>query len=133
LSVANIECSEFFSDAAARLLSQSIPHALGVSILMGLIKRPLDRMAARERAELYFAEHPGTSSAMRRPQLSQRCGTWVALLGPDLKNGIAGFGLTVEAALRAFDGQYLAHLRPTRRIRSKSPKFGEIPPSQFGH
>jgi len=90
-------------------------------------------MAPLERAELYFSAHPGTPSAVRRPQLSKRSGTWVALLGTDLKKGVAGFGLTVEAALRAFDSQYLARLSPTTKRRSRSPKFGEIPPCQFGH
>jgi len=128
-----IKAPECFSDAAARLLSESIARALGVSILMGLIKRPLDQMAPVERAELYFTAHPGSPSAVRRPQLSQRSGTWVALLGADLKNGIAGFGMTVEAALRAFDNQYVARLRPPMRRRRTPPRFGEIPPSQFGH
>ena len=117
---------------AARLLSESVARAVGVSVLMGLIKKALDQMAARERAELYFAAHPGSPSAVRRPKLSHRSGTWVALLGPDLKNGIAGFGSTVEAALRAFDSQYLAHLRPPPSTRMRSPKFGEIPPAGFG-
>jgi hypothetical protein len=34
------------------------------------------------------------------------------LLGPSVEEGIVGIGQTVEAALRAFDAQYLAGLRP---------------------
>jgi len=68
--------------------------------------------AAMERAQLYFAAHPGSPSAVRRPELSLRSGTWVAILGRDIENGIVGFGMTVEAALDAFDAQYRGALRP---------------------
>ena len=68
--------------------------------------------AALERAELYCVAHPGSPAAVRRPKLSQRSGTWVALLGPSLKDGIVGLGANVEGALRAFDAQYFATIRP---------------------
>jgi hypothetical protein len=68
--------------------------------------------ASLERAELYFAAHPGSPSAARRPQISVRSGTWIALLGQNIEEGIVGFGSSVEAALRAFDAQYLKALRP---------------------
>ena len=60
----------------------------------------------------YCASHPGSPSAVRRPQLFFRGDLWIALLGQSLKEGIVGIGPTVSAALRAFDGQYLARLRP---------------------
>jgi len=69
-------------------------------------------MAAMERLELYCAAHPGCPSAERRPQLLYRGQLWIALLGPSIEEGIVGIGPTVEAALRAFDAQYLAGLRP---------------------
>jgi len=69
-------------------------------------------LAALERMELYCAAHPGSPSAARRPQLLYRGQLWVALLGPSVEQGIVGIGQTVEAALRAFDAQYLAGLRP---------------------
>ena len=68
--------------------------------------------AARERAELYFAAHPRSPSAVRRPKLLRRSNVWVALLGKNIENGIVGFGPTVETALRAFDAQYVSALRP---------------------
>ena len=77
-----------------------------------IAKDILDSKAATERAELYFAAHPGSPAAARRPELSVRNGTWIALLGRSIEDGIVGFGATVEAALRAFDAQYLAALRP---------------------
>jgi len=67
-----------------------------------------------QRAALYFAAHPGSPSAVRRPRLSVRRGKWVALLGRNVKEGIAGVGSSVETALRAFDAQYLAFLRPPK-------------------
>jgi hypothetical protein len=74
--------------------------------------RDIDNKAALERAEMYYAEHPRSPSAVRRPKLSVRSGTWIALLGRSIHDGIAGFGPTVERALRAFDAQYLNTLRP---------------------
>jgi hypothetical protein len=70
-------------------------------------------MAAMERMELYCAAHPGSPSAARRPRLFLRSHLWIALMGPSVEEGIVGIGQTVEAALRAFDAQYLAGLRPT--------------------
>jgi hypothetical protein len=69
-------------------------------------------LAALERAELYYAAYPGGPAAVRRPRIFQRSGTWIALLGDDLPRGIAGFGPTVESALRAFDRRYLNALHP---------------------
>src|SRR5437899_3624651 len=67
---------------------------------------------AIERMERYCAAHPGSPSAARRPQLFLRSQLWIALLGPSVEEGIVGLGQTVDAALRAFDAQYLAGLRP---------------------
>ena len=56
--------------------------------------------------------HPRSPAAIRRPRLSIRGRTFVALLGPAIEEGIAGFGDTVQAALRAFDAQYSRALTP---------------------
>ena len=69
-------------------------------------------MAAMQRMELYCVAHPGSPSAGRRPRLFLRSRLWIALLGPSVEEGIVGIGPTVDAALRAFDAQYLAGLRP---------------------
>jgi hypothetical protein len=68
--------------------------------------------AAMEQMELYCAAHPGSPSAVRRPRLAFRSELWIAVLGPSIEEGIVGIGPTVAAALRAFDAQYLAGLRP---------------------
>jgi hypothetical protein len=81
------------------------------------MKKPTSLAAAMERAELYFTAHPGSPSAVRRPSLIPRSGTWVATLGKDFRESIVGLGATVEAALRAFDRQYLAALRPPETPR----------------
>jgi hypothetical protein len=82
--------------------------------------------AAMELMHHYCEAHPGSPAAVRRPQLFIRTGVWVALLGPSVEKGIVGIGATVEGALRAFDAQYLAGLRPPdevrRRRRTKSRK-----------
>src|ERR1044071_7249911 len=68
--------------------------------------------AAMEQMELYCDAHPGSPAAVRRPRLFVRGDLWVALLGPSVEEGIVGIGPTVTDALRAFDAQYLAGLRP---------------------
>jgi len=68
---------------------------------------------AMEQMELYCTAHAGSPSAIRRPRLFFRSDLWIALLGPSMEEGIVGIGPTVAAALRAFDTQYLAGLRPT--------------------
>ena len=68
--------------------------------------------AAMQRMELYCMAHPGSPSAVRRPRLLVRDAVWIALLGPSIEEGIAGFGNMVEAALRAFDAQYVRGLQP---------------------
>lgn len=69
----------------------------------------LDHVAARHRAELYCQLHPRSPSAVRSPKVFLKSGVWTALLGKNVRQGIAGFGPTVEAALSAFDRQYLSY------------------------
>ena len=76
----------------------------------------IDQIAASQRAELYYELHPGSPSAVRMPKLSARSGVWVALLGRSVADGIAGFGPTIETALRAFDKQYMNTLRPSAEV-----------------
>ena len=76
-----------------------------------------DATAAMEQMELYCEAHPGSPAAVRRPRLFVRGDLWIALLGPNVEEGIVGIGATVAAALRAFDAQYLAGLRPPAEMR----------------
>ena len=69
-------------------------------------------LSAMQEMERYCVAHPNSPVAIRHPQLSIRGRTFVALLGPAVEEGIAGFGDSVEAALRAFDVQYSRSLRP---------------------
>ena len=63
-----------------------------------------------DQMDSYCKAHPGNPSAVRRPQLLLRGQLWIALLGPNMEEGIVGIGPTIEAALRAFDTQYLTGL-----------------------
>lgn len=74
-------------------------------------------MVAMEQMELYCEAHPRSPSAVRQPRLFIRGELWIALLGPNVEGGIVGIGPTVTAALRAFDAQYLAGLRPPAGVR----------------
>ena|SRR5438093_748051 len=78
--------------------------------------------AAMEQMKRYCAAHPGSPSSVRRPQLFFRGELWIALLGPSVAEGIVGIGPTVPAALRAFDTQYLAGLRPSNEAVRSSTK-----------
>jgi hypothetical protein len=69
--------------------------------------------AAIEQMKHYCAAHPGSPSAVRGPQLFFRGELWIAVLGPSVEEGIVGIGPSIEAALRAFDAQYLVRLRPS--------------------
>ncbi|PZR86638.1 MAG: hypothetical protein DLM68_09470 [Hyphomicrobiales bacterium] len=60
----------------------------------------------------YFMRNPSSPAAVRRPHLYLEGATFVALLGPNVEEGIVGLGMTIEAAFRAFDFQYLKKLRP---------------------
>jgi hypothetical protein len=73
-------------------------------------------MVAMEQMELYCEAHPRSPSAVRQPRLFIRGDLWIALLGPNVEGGIVGIGPTVTAALRAFDAQYLAGLRPPAEV-----------------
>jgi hypothetical protein len=87
-------------------------------------------LAAIEQLELYCEAHPGSPTAVRSPRLFVRGELWIALLGPSVEEGIVGIGPTVTAALRAFDAQYLAGLRPpAKAIGNYRREFGRR--SQF--
>jgi hypothetical protein len=79
--------------------------------------------AAIEEMKYYCAAHPGSPSAVRRPELIIRGDLWIALLGPNMEEGIIGIGPTVAAALRAFDAQYLIALRPPNKQATQSTKL----------
>jgi hypothetical protein len=64
--------------------------------------------AAMEIMQHYCKVHPGSPVAVRGARLFIRTGVWVALLGGSVEEGIVGIGNSVEAALQAFDAQYLA-------------------------
>jgi hypothetical protein len=67
---------------------------------------------ATQEMERYCSAHPNSPAAIRHPRLSIRGRTFVALLGPSIEEGIAGFGDSVQAALRTFDLQYWRSLTP---------------------
>ena len=76
-------------------------------------RRIIDQtLMAMQEVERYCAAHPNSPVAIRHPRLSIRGRTFVALLGPAIEERIAGFGDSVEAALRAFDVQYSRSLTP---------------------
>jgi hypothetical protein len=88
----------------------------------GSRQSPDKARAAMERMELYCMAHPRSPTAVRRPRLFVRDAVWIALLGPSIEEGIAGFGNMVEAALRAFDAQYLRGLQPPENASNPSSR-----------
>lgn len=96
-------------------------------LMMNYEKRVRMREALKEMLR-YWDAHPTAPSATLRPQLSVRSGVWIVLLGPSISEGIAGFGYTVEAALRAFDTRYevLSHSAATKPSFASSTKVGPL-------
>jgi hypothetical protein len=82
---------------------------------------PKRRPDAAEQVAVYCGEHPRSPSAVRRPRVILRGHVWIALIGESVQRGIAGFGPTIQAALSAFDRQYLNALRPPVERRKASP------------
>ena len=78
-----------------------------ISTALNAYHRGEPTLVAREEMQSYCLAHPRSPTAVRRPQLSSRGDLWIALLGASVEKGIVGIGPNVEAALRAFDGQYL--------------------------
>jgi hypothetical protein len=69
-------------------------------------------LMAMQEMERYCTPHPNAPVSLRHPRLFLRGRTFVALLGPSIEEGIAGFGDTIQAALSAFDRQYSSSLTP---------------------
>jgi hypothetical protein len=84
-------------------------------------------VAAIEQTESYCRAHPSSPAAVRQPQLFFRGELWIAVLGPSVEEGIVGIGPTVAAALRAFDSQYLAGLRPAVETASQDGAMRRSP------
>jgi hypothetical protein len=76
------------------------------------VRAQREKRAIQDRIELYYAAHPGGAAAVRRPRITKQGEMWIVILGPNVTQGIVGIGNSVEGALRAFDTQYLNHLRP---------------------
>ena len=72
--------------------------------------RELEQLAALQRIDMYWEAHPGSPSATRRPRLLKRGRTWIALLGPNVRDGIVGRGPTIETALHFGQGEVTAVL-----------------------
>jgi len=79
-------------------------------------RSPDHTATALDQMKDYCGTRPESPSALRQPQLFFRGELWIALLGPNLEEGIVGIGPTVAAALRAFDAQYLGCVRLTRGL-----------------
>jgi len=71
------------------------------------------KQVAIDRMKAYLAAHPASPSAVRHPLLCKFGQMWTASLVSDPREGIAGVGPTVEAALTDFDAKYLGVLRPS--------------------
>jgi hypothetical protein len=86
------------------------------------MKRPLASVQPRqdpaEEVAIYCDKHPRSPSAVRRPKVMLRGDVWIALIGDTVQRGIAGFGPTIQAALGAFDRQYLNALRPPSEAKA---------------
>lgn len=58
-------------------------------------------------------------SVLFAPKLMADGDQWMALYGPDLALGVAGFGVTPDAAMRAFDQAWLHGKTPAAAIAER--------------
>ena len=78
-------------------------QALDISFLQGIAQQ-----------EIYAVGHEWQRpSVLFRPTIYPDGTMWCALLGDDLQQGIAGFGDTPDAAMRAFDVAFAKERTPT--------------------
>jgi hypothetical protein len=94
-------------------------------LMMNHEKRAKMRIAIK-RLETHCRTHPESPVALERPRLSVRNGLWIVLLGPSISEGIAGFGHTMDAALHAFDAEYVRALRSSGNVKFQSAISHEI-------
>jgi hypothetical protein len=94
------------------LIATELPAQHYSRVRQGKPMSSLQQHAALQRVEMYCQAHPRSPSAVRKPRVMKRGKLWMALLGSNVRDGIVGLGPTVEAALRAFDAQYLSALCP---------------------
>lgn len=66
-------------------------------------------------------------SVIFRPTLSADGDQWCVLLGEDLMTGVAGFGETPAAAMRAFDTAFYKAKTPAAARAALNPETGEAP------
>lgn len=90
--------------------------------------------AAREQLDISFLQRiiqqevGIVSSEMQRPSVLFRPtlfidgSAWCALLGEDIVSGIAGFGDTPDAAMRAFDNAFRTERTPSARMAEEPPR-----------
>ena len=70
-----------------------------------------ESLAIEQETQFYLAAHPTGPAAHRHPHVMKQSGVWLAL-EPNAQMDILGVGPTIEAALAAFDREYLNHPRP---------------------
>jgi hypothetical protein len=101
-----IRCSGWRRIVAIEASTDALP------LMRHSISSAKPRQDTAEQVAIYCGKHPRSPSAVRRPKLILRGQVWIALIGDTVQRGIAGFGPTIQAALGAFDRQYLNALRP---------------------
>ena len=68
--------------------------------------RARNEVIGLENVSLFYPSKTAEVHALDGISLAAADREFVALLGPTIEEGIAGFGDSVRAALRAFDAQY---------------------------
>lgn len=80
----------------------------------------LSYLAQHAQQELYrVSEEHTRPSILFKPELVADGDHWMALYGPDLAVGVAGFGKTPDEAMRAFDAAWTSERTPAARFAAK--------------
>ncbi len=69
---------------------------------------PIEELPEGRKAALedYLQSHPDSLAARVRPKIGMEHNIWFALTGKDMATGVAGFGLTIPAALKNWEANY---------------------------
>jgi hypothetical protein len=64
----------------------------------------------KEDVEDYLKNHPRSPAARLRPRMGMIGDTWLAFIGPEVRQGASGLGETPRAALKDFNQHFMEPL-----------------------
>jgi hypothetical protein len=98
-------------------LKRKIPRALYVQRVhharfLGVTSLAIEELppVIKEDVEDYLENHPLSPAARLRPRMGMVGDTWLAFIGPEVRQGASGLGETPRDALRDFNQHFMEPL-----------------------